>query len=368
MKMLSYLLNYITGRMNKMKKTISFALALLLMLTAALPVFSAKADDSFGAYEHVFIIGIDGAGAAFEKVDSPNFDRIFADNAFIHNAKTEYITTSAQNWGSILLGVDYETHGMTNDSTKANPHTSADEYHSIFYYARQAKPDAKLVSINHWPNINYGIVENDINVKKVNRFTDTLVVDEVVNNVSFGNAPDLMFVQLDDVDHAAHTYGGFSDEYYAAVETADKELGQIYDAVEKAGLMKNSLFIVVADHGETTDGHGGQTVEESSAVLAVAGKTINKGRINENAHNRDVSAIALYALGIEQPEAFISSVPEGLFGEEREKTVEENPQEFTDKLLDLLAFPFIRCFNLIMPAFAWIYDIYSHAGIFTFLN
>ncbi len=360
-------MNFNSERMFRMKKIFSVALAAVLALMCAAPVFSAQAG-SFGAYEHVFIIGIDGAGAAFEKVDSPNFDRIFADNAFIHNAKTEYITTSAQNWGSILLGVDYETHGMTNDSTKANPHTSADEYHSIFYYARQAKPDAKLVSICHWPNINYGIIENDINVKKVNRFTDTLVVDEVINNVSFGNAPDLMFVQLDDVDHAAHTYGGFSEEYYAAVETMDKNLGKIYDAVEKAGLMKNSLFIVVADHGETTDGHGGQTVEESSAVLAVAGKTVNKGKITESAHNRDVSAIALYALGVEQPDAFVSSVPEGLFGEEREKSVEENPQEFSEKLLDLLAFPFIRGFNLIMPAFAWIYDIYYHAGIFAFLN
>lgn len=354
--------------MKNMKKTVSFALAVLLVLTAALPVFSTAADNSFGAYEHVFIIGIDGAGAAFEKVDSPNFDRIFADNAFIHNAKTEYITTSAQNWGSILLGVDYETHGMTNDSTQANPHTSADEYHSIFYYARQAMPDAELVSINHWPNINYGIIENDINVKKVNRFTDTLVVDEVIHNVTVGEVPALMFVQLDDVDHAAHTYGGFSDEYYAAVEAMDKKLGQIYDAVESAGLMKNSLFIVVADHGETEGGHGGQTPEESSAILAVAGKTVNKGKINENAHNRDVSAIALYALGIEQPAAFITSVPEGLFGEEREKIVEENPQEFADSLLYLLAFPFIRAFNLIMPAFNWIYDIYYHAGIFTFLN
>ena len=347
-----------------MKKLISVILAAVMLLCCAVPAF-AKTNEKpgFGEYEHVFIIGIDGAGAAFEKVDSPNFDRIFADNAYRHNAKTEYITTSAQNWGSILLGVDYETHGMTNDSTKENPHSSSDKYHSIFYYARQAMPDAKLVSINHWPNINYGIIENDINVKKVNRFTDTLVVDEILNNIAF-DAPELMFVQLDDADHAAHTYGGFSDEYYEAVKKQDTRLGQIYDALESKGLMKNSLFIVVADHGETTGGHGGQTVEESSAVLAVAGKSVNKGIINENAHNRDVSAIALYALGIEQPDAFITSVPEGLFGEAREKTVEKNPAGTGDIILNMLALPFIRGFNLIMPAFAWIYDIYYLAGIF----
>ena len=56
--------------------------------------------DSFGAYKHVFIIGVDGAVAAYSKVSSPNIDRIFADYAYRHNAKTENITISAQNWGS----------------------------------------------------------------------------------------------------------------------------------------------------------------------------------------------------------------------------------------------------------------------------
>lgn len=349
-----------------MKKVLAIILTGILLLCCAAPAFAAEEKKGFGEYEHVFIIGIDGAGATFgmENVNTPNFDRIFADNAYRHNSITEYVTVSAQNWGSILLGVDYETHGMTNDTTKDNPHTSDDEYHSIFYYARKAMPDAKLVSINHWPNINYGIIENDIGVKKVNRFTDDLVTDEVIHNVTIGKAPTLMFVQLDDMDHAAHTYGGFSDEYYASAEKMDVRLGRIYDAIESKGLMENSLFIVVADHGETENGHGGQTVEESSAILAVAGKSVNKGLIAEGAHNRDVSAIALYALGIEQPADFVSSVPEGLFGEAREKTVAPNPMSASDKLLNVLAFPFIRGFNLLMIAFGWVYDIYYRAGIF----
>ncbi len=352
-----------------MKKLITILITIIMVMCCTLPSFAAAAQrPGFGEYEHVFIIGIDGAGATFEKVASPNFDRIFADNAYRHNAVTEYITTSAQNWGSILLGVDYQTHGMTNDSTAENRHTSADTYHSIFYYTRQAMPKAKLVSICHWPNINYGIIENDIGVKKINRFTDTLVVDEVIKNVTVGKVPTLMFVQLDDMDHAAHTYGGFSDEYYAAAEKMDANLGRIYDAVEGKGLMENSLFIVVADHGETTDGHGGQTVEESSAILAVAGKSVNAGLLPESVHNRDVSAIALYALGIEQPDVFISSVPDGLFGQVREKTVAQNPMKLSDRLLNAFSFPFIRGFNLIMKAFSWVYDIYYHAGIFAIFN
>ena len=309
-----------------MKKTLSLILALLLAFCCMGTAFAEETFDSFGAYEHVFIIGIDGAGAAFEKCETPNFDRIFEQNAYTHTAVTEYVTVSAQNWGSILTGVSYDMHGLDNDVTGKKQRKASDTlYKSIFYYARQAFPKEKLVSFCHWGNINFGIIENDLHVHKVTRLSDALVTESIVSYFRRGNVPKLMFVQLDNVDHAAHTYGGFSDEYYAAVEDMDVFLGDIYDAIDEQDLMRNSLFIVVADHGETTNGHGGQTPEESSAVLAVAGHSVNKMHIGEEAHNRDVSAIALYALGIEKPEHFLSEVPDNLFGESRLKAVAENP-------------------------------------------
>lgn len=310
-----------------MKKALSLILALMLALGCMGTAFAAQAYDSFGAYDHVFIIGIDGAGAAFgkENLNTPNFDRIFEQNAYTHTAATEYVTVSAQNWGSILTGVSYDMHGLDNDITGKKQRTSDTQYKSIFYYARQAFPKEKLVSFCHWGNINYGIIEKDLHVHKVSRLSDALVAESITSYFRRGNVPKLMFVQLDDVDHAAHTYGGFSDEYYNAIETMDVYLGDIYDAIDEQNLMQNSLFIVVADHGETAGGHGGQTPEESSAVLAVAGHSVNKTILREGAHNRDVASIALYALGIEQPEHFVSQVPADLFGESRLKAVAENP-------------------------------------------
>lgn len=334
-----------------MKKIISCVLALILMLSCASVALAADENGSFGAYEHVFIIGIDGAGAAFEKVDSPNFDRIFADNAYRHDAHTEYVTVSAQNWGSILTGVSYDTHGFTNGSAESTERGSDSPNNSIFYYARKAFPDAELVSFNNWDAINHGIIENDLGVKKINRGTDPLVADAIVNYIEKGGSPKLMFVQLDSVDHAAHTYGGFSKQYYSAVEKMDVMLGDIYDAIEAKGFMENSLFIVVADHGETAGGHGGQTKEESSAVLAVAGKTVNATILNEDVHNRDVSAIALYALGIEQPEHFIASVPAELFGESRDKTVEKNPMSDLTRSFRKFLYVFVRMINLLVGLF-----------------
>ena len=334
-----------------MKKVLSLALSVILLVCCASVAFAEESFNSFGAYEHVFIIGIDGLGASFDKVDSPNFDRIFADNAYRHDAVTEYITTSAQNWGSILTGVSYDTHGFTNDWCEKNERDSSSANNSVFFYARQAFPDAELVSFNNWSAINHGIIENDLNVKKINRGTDPLVVDAIVRYFEKGNTPKLMFVQLDSVDHAAHTYGGFSKQYYSAAEKADVYLGEIYDAIDARGLMKNSLFILVADHGETTNGHGGQTKEESSAILAVAGHSVNKTELNENVHNRDVAAIALYALGIEQPDHMIAVVPSELFGESREKTVEPNPMSPALRGFRKLLYVFVRMVNLLVSIF-----------------
>lgn len=334
-----------------MKKVLSIVLSLIFVCSCVSFAFAEESYDSFGKYEHVFIIGIDGAGAAFGKADTPNFDRIFADNAYRHDAVTESVTVSAQNWGSILTGVDYATHGFDNDWCRKNERDSASGNNTIFYYVRQAMPEAELVSFNHWSAINHGIIENDLGVKKINRMTDPLVVDAIVRYFQKGHAPKLMFVQLDSVDHAAHSHGGFSKQYYKAVEKMDVYLGEIYDAINAGGLMENSLFIVVADHGETTNGHGGQTKEESSAILAVAGHSVSQTVLPADVHNRDVSAIALYALGIEQPAHFISAVPEELFSASREKTVAENPMPAGQRAWRSFLYFFVRIINLIAGVF-----------------
>ena len=297
------------------------ALLLSALLTFGCAAFaSAQTNYGFGDYEHVFIIGVDGAGAAFAQTETPCFDSIFADGAIRHNCKTEDITISAQNWGSILLGVSCDTHNLTNDICKTNErNTEEDELGSIFRYTRERYPEAELVSFNNWTAINKGIIENDIDVNKISKGYDSLLTDTIVDYINSGNEPTLMFVQLDDVDHTAHSYGGFSDSYYQAVRTADGYIGRIYNALVENGLMENGLFIVVADHGETADGHGGTTVEESSAVVAITGKSVNNITLPEGTRNRDVAAVVLHALGIEKPSHMTAVVPDGLFGTDNNK-------------------------------------------------
>ena len=212
-----------------MKKLVCVLLCIVLVLSCAVPALAGGEDPaeqksaSFGAYDHVFIIGVDGAGYFFDDVETPEFDRIFADGAITYAARAETVTVSAQNWGSILTGVSFIRHGMTNDSIDANERDSSAKYPSIFAYARQAFPDAALASIVNWNPINYGIIENDIGVYKGHEGSDEAVTDAIVEYFNAGNAPKLFFLQFDEPDHIAHGNGADSAQYRQACETADPQ-------------------------------------------------------------------------------------------------------------------------------------------------
>ena len=335
-----------------MKKVISLILCIALLVLGSSVAFAAEDKGTgFGAYKHVYIVGIDGSGAAWEMYDTPNFHRIFGDGAYRTDCITEYETISAQNWGSILTGVAYDVHGFTNENTDFAKRKSAPDNETIFRYVRNAMPDANLVSIVHWANINYGIIEDDLGIKKINRLSDPMVADAVGNYLLFHKAPALMFVHLDDVDHAGHTYGGQTAEYEKAVIKADEHLGIIYDNICKTGGMEDSLFILVADHGEANGGgHGGHSAEEEAVTVAVTGKNVNKMTLPEGTRNRDVAAIALYALGIDQPQYMTAKVPAGLFGEEHEINTDAPAATFEQVAMKFLYF-FVRFANVVCSPF-----------------
>ncbi|MCR5041392.1 MAG: alkaline phosphatase [Clostridia bacterium] len=324
-----------------MKKTAAAIISILLLVTFALPAFAAQEDGTFGAYKHVFIIGVDGAGGFFRQADTPEFDRIFASGAVDYAASAETVTISAENWGAILCGVSSMAHGLDNGRVAAEERSGDVQYPSVFSLARKAFPDAELASFVNWEPINHGIIESDIGVIKETRDTDEEVADAICDYFNGGGAPTVFFVQLDSVDGAGHTYGCESEEYMSQISVVDGLLGRIYDSICANGLMEDGLFIVVSDHGHTPEGgHGGTSVTESEVTVAVAGKTADgSGALEDDVRNRDVAAITLYALGIDRPANMTAHIPAGLFlnvpGEKR--SIGSDPREVISARLPFLA-------------------------------
>ena len=299
-----------------MKKVVAVILAFVMLIPTASVAFAKQGGQTFGAYKHVFIVGIDGAGTYFEKDYMENFHRIFDDGAVKYGVRTETKTDSGPNWTSILTGVSYFKHGAENGIVSGDEERKFKRYPSIFKTARDAMPDAELASICNWGAINVGIVEDDIGAYKVNVGPDDATVDAIIDYLDEGHQPTLLFVQLDEVDHAGHGYGSASAEYETALKEADERIGRIYDAVEEAGLLEDGLFIVTADHGHRpTGGHGRFSKIESLSTIALKGKTVKAGgTLDSDTKLRDIAAISLYALGLKSCEwSFSAKVPANCF-------------------------------------------------------
>ena len=268
--------------------------------------------ESKGAYKHVVILGVDGGGAFFQNASTPRCDAIFKGCAFTYKAQAQKPTISAQNWGSILHGVLPEFHGLTNGIVASRPYPPDSPYPSIFRVVREAWPNAALASFCVWNPVNYGIIENNLGVVE-GTGTDAAMTQLTVNYLD-KNTPTLLYVHFDLCDAAGHGNGYGSPEHLQSLATADGYIGRIYDKLQDRGLLDETLFIVCTDHGGTPGGsHGGNTQAELDVFMGVAGKTVDGDTGIQDAENRDIAAIAAYALGLEFPETWTARVPTGVF-------------------------------------------------------
>ena len=270
-------------------------------------------------YEHVVVIGIDGAGAFIKDADTPDFDRIFENGAVTYTALASNPTISAECWGSMLLGVGPEVHGLNNGIVSTTPYPVDSPFPSLFRRIREKMPEAELGSYCDWNPITFGIVENNLGVSSATARDDELM--PVICDYIREKKPVFLFTQLDSVDGAGHRHGYGSVEHIKRIHEVDVLINDAYTAVKDAGILESTLFIVIADHGGTPfDGkgasHGGWSDAEKLVTFAAAGRTVAKCT-PDDMNIRDLSAIVLCALGIEAPEfnekGWTSQVPEGLF-------------------------------------------------------
>ncbi len=76
--------------------------------------------------------------------------------------------------------------------------------------------------------------------------------------------PTLLAICFDNPDHVGHQAGHNTPEYYAKLKELDGYVSRIIQAVE-AGMLKETIFIVTADHGGIE--HGGKTMQEMQTPL-----------------------------------------------------------------------------------------------------
>lgn len=264
-------------------------------------------------YKHVVLLGVDGAGVFFRDTDTPNIDKIIEKGAISYDVLTAEPTISAECWGSMLIGVKPEVHGLTNDILSAKVYDINSKYPTVFRVISENMPEATLASFSNWSPINSGIVESNLNVYKDSSW-DGELTEKICAYLKAKGAPTFLFIQFDDVDGAGHCHGYRSEKYLEQITVEDGYIGKIVETYKELDALEDTLFIVTADHGGFGCHHGGSHVDEKYVMFAACGKTVKHGQIGEM-EIRDTPAIILHALGLDdkKPTSWTSRIPDNFY-------------------------------------------------------
>lgn len=315
-----------------------------------LPRKEAQADtgyiDTTEPYKHVFVIGVDGMGT-FSRSHAEANERVtslFADGNMTYDMLVSVPTVSSHSWASCLTGVTPDLHGLnSNTLVEKTARDVNSKYPTILSIVDDEIPDAKVASIAVWGGINTGIVETKDGIYKY-KGKDAEVTSEVVRYISEELSADdtsLTYVHFNSPDAYGHSKGYGADAtinaaYLNEVNYITKQIKKINDALAENGMLDDTLFIVTSDHGGTTvykeDGtpygeHGGLTDNEKYAIFAIKGKNVVTDAPIGDMEIRDVSAIVLYALGLDIPSYMSARIPENVFEgvPSTERTVYNDP-------------------------------------------
>lgn len=293
-------------------KTHVFTLRVFLILNL-LVCFSFVAQ-SAPKPKHVVLIGLDGWGSySYEKANIPNIKKLAQDGSYTLTKRTVLPSSSAVNWASMFMGAGPELHGYTTWGSKTPelPSREVNEngiFPTVFSELRKQKPNATIGCFYEWDGIKYLI--DTVAVSHHKQSPDYNKNPRALTNMGVEYIktykPEFVSLIWDNPDHVGHESGHDTPEYYAKLEELDGYVGEIVEAVRRAGMLSQTVFIVTSDHGGIEKGHGKISMEEMETPFIISGKGIEKGaKIERSMMQFDVAAVIADLFGLKTPQVWI---------------------------------------------------------------
>ena len=262
-------------------------------------------------FEHVVVIGIDGLSAeGLQKAETPVMDNLIANGAVKYNVRAVLPTSSTSNWGAMMCGAGTEATGMTSNSWEPNGQwmepivkNQAGRFPTIFNIIREQMPEAEQGTIFQWGGFGR-LMQRDVVNCHINCPSPEKTTQQTCDYI-IAKKPNFLFIQLDHVDGAGHRFGYKSDEYLKVVANADSLVGRIMESIRQAGIEKNTLVMIVSDHGGLLNDHGGESTDEANVPIIYYGNGIKKNyTIQQTVYMFDVAANVAFALNLKTPYAW----------------------------------------------------------------
>ncbi|MFD8568211.1 alkaline phosphatase family protein [Streptomyces sp. NPDC059639] len=251
----------------------------------------------------VLVIGLDGTLLSrIKDADAPRLKALMA--AGLTAPSSIYAnplapTLSGPGWSTLITGVWPDKHNVKDNTFTGHKFA---QYPDFLTRIETAKPALSTYAVSSWAPLTDTVfsAKVDTRVSTPSAEYDTGTTSRAVAQLKSAN-PDAVFLQLDNVDHAGHSYGAASQQYLDAIHGVDGQVGQLVDAVKSRATYANEdwLILITADHGHTdAGGHGGSTWPERQTFMIAVGSTVTAGSTRYDVKMPDIAASALAHLGV----------------------------------------------------------------------
>ena len=269
--------------------------------------------ESAGAWHgpHVIIIGVDGLSVdGVAKANVPHLRELMQRAAWTMEARGVMPTLSSPNWASVIDGAAPEQHGITSNGylrhlVEFQPLCRTEEgtFPTIFGLMRATYPSSLIAVFHDWAGFANLLEKDAPNILQhvAGAANTTAAAIEYWTR----NRPALMFVHLDNVDHAGHEHNWYAKEYYEAVADADGYIGEILDMVDRLSARDSTYILITSDHGGTKHGHGKNSLAEIQIPWILAGPGVMPGRISAQVNTYDTALTVAWIFHIEPSQCWI---------------------------------------------------------------
>jgi hypothetical protein len=262
------------------------------------PPHEAKEPPAAPKIHHVLIISEDGMRA--ESVYNAHLhwhDLLRAHGSYSLHAQTIRDASTLPAHASMLSGVQPSVHGLTWNNWR--PSKGYIKAPTIFNRAQDAGLTTAFFTGKS--KLRHIVPPGTVGIYERPGYYCKKVAEEAASYLAT-EKPALAFVHFSDPDEVGHSKGWGSAAQVKAITNSDRCLGVIYEALEKAGLITDTLIIVSADHGGHNKVHSGATPIDREIPWIACGPGVREDfSMPDSVSTVDTAATALYALGLPIP-------------------------------------------------------------------
>lgn len=273
--------------------------------------------------EHFVIFGVDGLSVdGVEKAKSPYLHQLMLHGAWTLRARGVMPTLSSPNWASVITGAGPEQHGVTSNGWFTNMFEIAPQcrdsegmFPIVFNLLKEQLPKSRIAIFHDWNGFSRLVAKHVPDIMVHERGASRTIAAAIRYFERY--QPTLMFIHLDNVDHAGHHLGWGSTGYYQAVEEADRYIGEFIGMLEDSSMLSRSMILVTSDHGGVGKKHGKNSLPEIEIPWILTGPGVVQDlRLNGPVNTFDTAATVAWVFGLNPPDCWVGKPVLAAFREE----------------------------------------------------